>query len=288
VSWTRPPRATEPYIARPEVLKELEAVTLPDKQPYSVSDVINVWAIQKILNQVAKTELVLDGIFGEKTESQVKNYQKNRNLGADGVAGPKTQQRMIDGWLNQVHGLPLNLLDGQVLGESGGMFTAVNWSKPPGCDCFVIQQRLYPIEGTNVFGTQQLMTAASVREQLVNSSINLRNRYEIYLRRDGTQNSNVLDYIPTAEERAWRLAMLFHNYQTGADNYSKERDHHSSYWTTPQDWVTEVNNGKGYKFSDGAPVRTPFEWCQNYALGSPEHNHKGNVCALVEDWKPRA
>lgn len=283
MSWTRPPRAIEPYLARPEVLKQLGAKTWYDFQPYSVNDVINVWAIQKILNQVAKTDLVLDGIFGLQTETQVKRYQRNRGIDSDGVAGPKTQKRMIDGWLRQVFGLPLGLLDGQVAGESGDMFTAVNWSKPPGCDCFVIQQRIYPKDGTLHFDTQQLMNAADVKAQLAKSAADIRSRYEVYRRRDGTINSKVLSYIPTVEERAWRLSMLFHNYQTGASNYSLERTHHSDYWTTPQEWVVEAE----LTFEDGTPVKTPFDWCQNYALGSPEHHDKGNVCALVEDWIPR-
>jgi peptidoglycan hydrolase-like protein with peptidoglycan-binding domain len=38
--------------------------------------------------------LVEDGIFGNKTKTRVAEFQKQQNLVADGVAGPKTQGRL--------------------------------------------------------------------------------------------------------------------------------------------------------------------------------------------------
>lgn len=55
----------------------------------------NVKALQKKLSGLGfkgkdGNELSVDGIFGSNTEYAVKNYQKSKNLTADGIAGPKT------------------------------------------------------------------------------------------------------------------------------------------------------------------------------------------------------
>lgn len=39
-------------------------------------------------------ELVADGIFGKNTEYALKNFQKKKNLTADGIAGPKTWKKL--------------------------------------------------------------------------------------------------------------------------------------------------------------------------------------------------
>lgn len=283
MSWTRPPLAIEPYVARSEALVELKAETWYDFKPYQINDVLNVWSVQRILNRVAKTDLVEDGLFGRQTEIQVTRYQRNRGISADGVVGPATQKRMIKGWLSQVHGLPLNLLDGQAAAESGNLVTAVNWSKPPGCDCFALQNRLLPKQGTLVFDSQALLDVADLKVQIDKSATIIRNKFLEYYPLPGIQNPKVLSYIDTPAERAWRCAMLHHNYQIGANNYARFSDHVSSYWTSEQGWVTEAE----FEFEDGSPVRTPFDWCQNYALGSPQHNDLGNVCIFVEDWATR-
>lgn len=48
-----------------------------------------VTQLQRLLSQNGY-ELVIDGIFGSKTEAAVKDYQKKNNLTVDGIVGPKT------------------------------------------------------------------------------------------------------------------------------------------------------------------------------------------------------
>lgn len=49
-----------------------------------------VTTLQGALNKVGGYGLVVDGIFGPKTESAVKDYQKKHDLSVDGIVGPKT------------------------------------------------------------------------------------------------------------------------------------------------------------------------------------------------------
>lgn len=53
-----------------------------------------VIALQEILVK-AGYGLVIDGVFGKKTEEAVKDYQKNDNLVVDGIVGPKTWTRLF-------------------------------------------------------------------------------------------------------------------------------------------------------------------------------------------------
>jgi len=39
--------------------------------------------------------VAVDGIFGPKTESAVKAFQKKVKIGVDGIVGPKTWEKMF-------------------------------------------------------------------------------------------------------------------------------------------------------------------------------------------------
>jgi peptidoglycan hydrolase-like protein with peptidoglycan-binding domain len=45
------------------------------------------------------TELVVDGIFGPKTDAAVRGFQDALDLAVDGIVGPKTWQALISGML---------------------------------------------------------------------------------------------------------------------------------------------------------------------------------------------
>ena len=56
------------------------------------SDVANV---QAVLNEVTKSNLTVDGIYGSKTTAAVKEFQKSAGLTADGVVGQKTAAALL-------------------------------------------------------------------------------------------------------------------------------------------------------------------------------------------------
>lgn len=54
----------------------------------------SVKTIQKNLNKLMKSGLETDGIFGAKTETAVKKFQKKYKLEVDGIVGAKTQAKI--------------------------------------------------------------------------------------------------------------------------------------------------------------------------------------------------
>ncbi len=50
----------------------------------------DVETLQMMLNEVYGSVLVVDGIFGNKTEGFVKQYQQDHSLVVDGIVGSKT------------------------------------------------------------------------------------------------------------------------------------------------------------------------------------------------------
>lgn len=54
--------------------------------------------LQRLLNAdiTIEHELVVDGIFGKGTDAAVKRFQATKNLGIDGVVGPKTWAALAD------------------------------------------------------------------------------------------------------------------------------------------------------------------------------------------------
>ena len=55
-----------------------------------------VRVLQILLNATLGCSLDVDGIFGSKTESATKCFQREHDLDADGIAGPKTWGKMLD------------------------------------------------------------------------------------------------------------------------------------------------------------------------------------------------
>lgn len=54
----------------------------------------DVATLQAKLNELGNYGLKADGIFGEKTEIAVKDFQKKNGLDADGIVGPKTWEKL--------------------------------------------------------------------------------------------------------------------------------------------------------------------------------------------------
>jgi len=56
----------------------------------------DVKTLQISLNEVYGYRLVVDGIFGNKTEGLVKEYQQDHGLVVDGIVGPATWNNLAD------------------------------------------------------------------------------------------------------------------------------------------------------------------------------------------------
>jgi hypothetical protein len=109
-----------------------------------------VYALQSALRASGRS-LATDGDFGPKTLAQVKTFQKNNDLTADGIAGPATQARLLARVSRIVHDnhprLPNGLLRGFAEAEGANILAATNWFTPaggtPGVDCGPVQWRRY-------------------------------------------------------------------------------------------------------------------------------------------------
>jgi peptidoglycan hydrolase-like protein with peptidoglycan-binding domain len=56
--------------------------------------------LQFMLNFVKGVDdLVVDGIFGPKTDAAVRDFQQNENLSVDGIVGRQTWTALLSRWL---------------------------------------------------------------------------------------------------------------------------------------------------------------------------------------------
>jgi hypothetical protein len=238
---------------------------------------IPVWSLQKALDARYGIAVGADGAFGTQTETAVVSYQRAKNLTADGVVGPMTQRTLVrdivDARDKQSPQVPTHLLYGFAEMEGGNLLAAVNDSVAGGIDCGTFQRRVYTADyGTNAV-VERAFNNSYQCDLLADRLVELRS---IFISRAGTNDGYGL--VP-AEEKAWRLACLNHNYPSAADRLSRTPIAKlDPYWTKPADWVTVHN----YKFSNGLPVRTPLDWCNFYAgvLG----DYSGNVTKYVKSW----
>jgi hypothetical protein len=239
---------------------------------------IPVWALQRALNTAPDhPDVVLDGIYGENTAASVAKFQRYAGLAVDGVAGPRTQRALVDRHVGVNDGdLPRGLLDGFAEMEGGYLLAPLNWSSPGGVDCGAFQRRVYQEDYGNDAVVQRAFDTGYQARLLRDRLLELRG---IFVGRAGTRDNYAR--MP-ANEKAWRLAALNHNWPSGADILSRTRmDNLSPYWGRRAAWVAD----HGFKFPDGTPVTTPLHWAHQYAgLLGGAHGHRGNVTKLVVDW----
>ena len=225
---------------------------------------IVVYAIQQALNDTG-ANLTTDSVFGGTTVEAVKRFQGKRRLVADGVFGPKSSKSMALALIPKVEtSAPKGLIRGLVEGESGNHIGAVNWSVPGGVDCSYTQRRVYDAQLTDRTVVER---AFDPLYQLGLFNHRLKDRFASFLPR--VEN----------RERAWRLAVLTHNYPYAAEQYA-EGTWPSVYALNPQPWVKNI----GARFPDGVAVETPHDWCRHYSLSAPEHNDPGTMTKYVKEW----
>jgi hypothetical protein len=172
-----------------------------------------VWALQRFLNVVYKgraTPLDEDGWFGAGTENLVKRYQADVSASVDGIVGQQTQQRMVRSCVVRApHGsdTPRGLIEGQINGESGGYFAAVNAQVAGGLDLGLTQRRVYgpPFDPAKVAAAFDPVgsVAWSVKE--------LYDRAETY----GVGRHSACPF------NRWELAVLHHNWPYAAGKYHR-------------------------------------------------------------------
>lgn len=221
-----------------------------------------VYGLQRGLNSLGAT-IGADGAFGPVTELAVRAYQRESGLLVDGLAGRDTQwtivqriEHVVDG----LHaGLPVGLLRGLTEMESGSRLGAVNWSVAGGVDCGILQRRIIGPP----FRAADLRAAYSPAAAMDASARELTGRATTY-RGYGL-----------GRERAWRLALLGHNWPWAAAQLARYRK-----LPDPDGragWVPA-----GVLFPDGVRVRSRIEWCEFYALGGKHGEATG--ARYVTDW----
>jgi peptidoglycan hydrolase-like protein with peptidoglycan-binding domain len=200
-------------------------------------------ALQRALTSLGYF-VTVDGVFGEQLERAVKTYQSRHGLAADGVAGLRTQARMlqqVDVRVDRhVLGVPDGLMRGFMEFEGGNVLAAVNWSVAGGVDCGCMQLR---VTGPP-YSHQRLVTAFHPLGAAVEAAQVLMERKAVFARRSGTARSPFTSL---------GLAVLAHNWPWAADQYSRYGAISNPNGAAP--WVPS---------SLPASARTREGWCKYY------------------------
>jgi peptidoglycan hydrolase-like protein with peptidoglycan-binding domain len=252
-------------------------VTLPSAPPRygSWADVVapirrgedgwRVFALQRGLQRLNYL-LDADGDFGPLTEAIVKQFQSEFGTLADGVAGMRTQAKMLERCSTRVHrerpGVPDGLMRGFAEGEGANVLAATNWTVPGGVDCGCMQWRVYGPP----YDIDDLRSRFDPLGAMNDTAVVFLQRVEQF--RNGR-------WVAGREDRAKRCAVMAHNWPVGAASIAATGTCSSP--SSPCTWVAA-----GTKFPDGTPVRTRWEWCQFYAMGGA--HGEGSITRYVTDW----
>jgi peptidoglycan hydrolase-like protein with peptidoglycan-binding domain len=85
--------------------KTVPVLKMSDMNTLYTSKKDHVSFIQELLNNVNKSNLTVDGKYGQNTSNEVKKFQQANNLDVDGIVGPLTWTKMLDISGNSVGGL---------------------------------------------------------------------------------------------------------------------------------------------------------------------------------------
>jgi peptidoglycan hydrolase-like protein with peptidoglycan-binding domain len=173
-----------------------------------------------------------DGIFGERTQTAVLEFQRHHKLVTDGVAGPTTQRVICQkflGPLRRDYGLPKGLPTGQVAKESGYL---LGNHTPPYND------------GSRDCGVAQRNTRYTSIEEAFNVPLSLT---ELVMQ---TSFAYVAyrDIGIVSERRAWELAAGHHNRPAYTDALARGK-------------TTVTVDGHTVDLSAGTPARI---WIEDY------------------------
>lgn len=173
-----------------------------------------VYSLQRAVGVVPAT-----GNFGAVTLRKVKEFQAKYGLTVDAIAGPATQQKILDlagAKADQAHGLPIGLGRGFAKAEGANLLAATNWSVAGGVDCGPAQWR---ISGPP-FSLDRLKRAFRPYEALDHACKAVAERRASFKQR----NSHF-----TGDE-ALRVALLAHNWPAGADRIVRNYPGGGNWW----------------------------------------------------------
>jgi peptidoglycan hydrolase-like protein with peptidoglycan-binding domain len=251
--------------------------SLPAKTEYSYSREKyekvahqGVWSLQeslRTLNPNLGSDFA-DGYFGEQTEKAVTNYQRNRGLGADGIAGPATQKRIVVGWKNKAEKTVLvkeGLLDGFCENEGGWLLAPVNWNVKGGVDVGAVQNRVYDLSATQswtlsggiptpellgrvLFDPNKVKDALTTEFAIYNLAADLKGRHDAFY----NLNTSTYPYTKGNHKRSWQMAALYHNWPAAAVTLAKG----NSLPDKDAPWVPQSLRDKG--------INTYKEWADFY------------------------
>lgn len=210
----------------------------------------DVWCIQIALNAALDTQLSLDGAFGPKTKAAAIKLQVFLGISKDGIIGPETQHKLcsVEAKLAQPGKTPLGLLIGICEGESGCIIPAVSGRYGNGSRDYGPYQdnKINPNEA-------ELLKAFDVSYQTQRIARELNEKFKVYRKQPGA----------ATDEKAWRLAVLYHNWPAAAAQIAAGNG---------DTWTYKVG-GRSYKMSDPAQwvidigvagVTTGWQWAAFY------------------------
>jgi peptidoglycan hydrolase-like protein with peptidoglycan-binding domain len=207
------------------------------------------YALQRAVGVVPAT-----GVFGSQTFKKVKAFQTKYGLYVDGIAGSKTQGKILElagAKADLAHGLWVGVGYGFAMAEGGGCLAATNWSIPGSVDCGPAQWR---IPGPP-FAYTALIGAFRPYEALDRACRVLAERWT-----DFRHRNRWLDWEPDV---ALRVAVLAHNAPYGgmANTIVDTYPGGGEWWryvTRPDDPATWIKN------KDGTYPFTRSEWAAEY------------------------
>lgn len=217
------------------------------RRPYRRGD--NHWTVAVLQLNLASfgNRLALDGDLGPKTERVIKAFQAHRQLKADGVAGPATQERMCVDLATKParrYGLPVGLMRGALESESAFMLAA--FTEHPSDN------------GFDLGALQDSYTTTSTQERY-------RQSLDVAWMADRTAGTYRKTYDRyraggTAQRLAWECAALFHNWPYAADRMARGLGPTTAP-DTEAGWIVAASGGR---------LHTPREWADNY-IGRVTH-----------------
>lgn len=172
----------------------------------------DVWALQVALNSHQKTfPITEDGVFGPQTEECVLREQGNHHVTKDGIIGPVTQGIICALEAKNAEsskGVPVGLVRGLALGESGLYFAAVsgpNWNGS--YDGGAIQDNLLETEIDEIAKWHR---AFDLRYGFLTTAKMLADEYANFRPRPGIQS----------DRAGWECALGNHNWPAAAQKVS--------------------------------------------------------------------